>query len=149
MPSIRVSAPNILYCEMSLSILPLPTANHKAYANLLINTGNLVIFGKHVMVEPYMGDTRFDRGILLDHNSPHALEWPSLLRGWGISDLLHARLRQSCLSLAIRSGSSSAAMFLPSCNSSTWSSRSTKQQVLLAKPRPLTRPMLSWSHVGA
>ena len=28
-----VSAPNILYYEMSLSILPLPTANHRAYVS--------------------------------------------------------------------------------------------------------------------
>ena len=38
--------------------------------------GNLVIFGKHIMVEPFMGDLRFDRCILLANNSPNASDWP-------------------------------------------------------------------------
>ena len=39
-----------------------------------------VIFGKHIMVEPYMSDVRFDRCILLAKISPDALDWPSFPR---------------------------------------------------------------------
>ena len=57
------------------------------------------------MVEPYMGDMRFDRCILLAKNSPDALDWSSFPREWRRPDfLLLARLRQCCLWLAIRSG---------------------------------------------
>ena len=72
------------------------------------------------MAEPYMGDMRFDRCILLAKNSPDALDWPSLPREWRKPDfLLHTRLRQRCLWLAIRSGTLQR-VCVPSCHSSTW-----------------------------
>ena len=45
-----------------------------------LDMGKLVIFGKHIMVETYMGDMRFGRCILLAGNSPGALDWPSFAR---------------------------------------------------------------------
>ena len=67
--------------------------------------GKLVIFGKDIIVESFMGDTRFDRCILLAKISPDALDWPNFPREWRTPDfLLLARLRQRCLCLAIRSG---------------------------------------------
>ena len=67
--------------------------------------GKLVIFGKDIIVESFMGDTRFDRCILLAKISPDALDWPNFPREWRTPDfLLLARLRQRCFWLAIRSG---------------------------------------------
>ena len=65
---------------------------------------------KHIIVEPYLGDTRFDRCILLAEKLPGRLDSPSLPREWRRPDfLLLARLRQRCLWLTIRSGATSAA----------------------------------------
>ena len=75
-----------------------------------------------------MGDTRFDRCILLAKISPDALDWPNFPREWRTPDfLLLARLRQRCLCLAIRSGTMQRVL-VPSCNSSTWSSSSKQQK---------------------
>ena len=90
--------------------------------------GKLVIFGNHIMVQVYMGDMRFDRCIMLAKISPDALDWPNFPREWGTPDfLLLAPMRQRCLCLAIRSGTTQRVL-VPSCNSSTWSSSSNKQQ---------------------
>ena len=65
----------------------------------------LVIFGKHITVEPNVVDMRFDSCFLLAENFPDALDWPSFPREGRRPDLLLlARFRQRCLWLAIRSG---------------------------------------------
>ena len=70
----------------------------------------------------------FDLYIMLAKNSPDALDWPNFPREWGTPDfLLLAPMRQRCLCLAIRSGTTQRVL-VPSCNSSTWSSSSNKQQ---------------------
>ena len=78
------------------------------------------------MVEPFMGDMIFDRCILLAELSGRlGLAKRAARVAWSTS---LARVRQRCLWLAIRSGTSSAAFCIPSCNSSTWKSSSNKKQ---------------------
>ena len=100
------------------------------------------------MVEPYVGDMRFDRCILLADNSPDVFHSPSLPREWRKPGRLFARLSQRCLWLAIRSGAPSAARVYPRATAAATSSSRIgmqQQQGLLAKCRRLTWPMLTWS----
>ena len=95
------------------------------------------------MIEPNMGNTRFDRCILLAKLPPRALDWPSFLREWHRPEFFFlAGLRQRSRCLAIRSGTLQR-VFVPSCNSSTWSSSNNKQQkkqAAAASPSSKTSP---------
>ena len=132
-----MSAPNILYCEMSLSILQL-CADGYVIAKPKKNCSNmrkLDIFGKHIMVEPYIGDTRFDRCILLAENSPDALDWPSLPRELRRPDFLPVRDNVACLAgdtLGCIIGSArvySCATAAPAATAAATSSRRSMQQL--------------------
>ena len=114
-------------------------------------------FGKHIMVEPYTGDMRFDRCILLAKISPDALHWSRFPREWRRPDsLLLARLRQPCLWLEIRSGAQQR-VCVPSSTGSTYLEQQQQQAAeeegssskRLLQPRRLTWPMLPWPHVDA
>ena len=120
--------------------------------------GKLVLLGKHITVQPYMGDMRFDRCTLLAKISREALDWPSFPREWRTSDfLLLARLRQTNVASGWRYARVLYSAFVyprataaqPAAKA-TSSTRSRQQQkALLAKPRRLTWPTLAWPNVDA
>ena len=88
----------------------------------------LVIFERHIMVEPNMVDMSFDSCFLLAENFPGALDWPSFPREGRRPDFpVLSLLRQCCLWLAIRSRVLCRAC-VPSCNSSTNCSISINKQ---------------------